>query len=335
MSGDKDQPEATSEAPQTDAAAAPTPSVDAEEASGVSADTASTDTASTAAAAAEPDPDDVDEIDDEPTADAVTVKPPSTLEAVSTEAPPAAPPEPPPAAPPPAAPPAPKPLPPPPVPELPLIRPGPRPPDDGSPISDFPLEPPPASVPRPQYLPPPTTKPLPVVSQIEPDSGLTLGGTKLVLRGENLFRESIVRVGGSLATTVGAVEPREIHVSTPSRPAPGTVDITVQNPGADLVVVERAFRYVPLPSPTIQSVVPNRVAAKGGAEISLEGSGFVAETVVLLDGVEAKAKLVSSTSLEVTTPGGNDGRMVDVTVRNPDGKQEVEVRAFVYDARYD
>ena len=58
-------------------------------------------------------------------------------------------------------------------------------------------------------------------------------------------------------------------------------------------------------------------------------------TEVLLDGIEVTAKVVSGTSIELKTPGGKDGRMVDVMVRNPDGKQDVEVRAFVYDERYD
>ena len=184
-------------------------------------------------------------------------------------------------------------------------------------------------------MPPPTKLPAPVIEEVEPASGFTNGGTRVTLRGDNLFRESIVRVAGSIATTIGAKEPREIQVSTPPRPAPGPVDVSVQNPGADLVVVARAFRYDALPAPTIESIAPNRVAAKGGGEITIEGSGFVEGAVALLDGVPADARVVDAEHIDVTTPGGKDGTMVDVVVRNPDGKQALEVRAFAYDARYD
>lgn len=223
----------------------------------------------------------------------------------------------------------PRPPPPPPMP------PGPPPAGDGNPISSFPLEPPPESVPRPRAVPPPTTLPKAVIEQVEPDHGFTLGGQKVTIAGENLFRESIVRIGGSIAATVGASEPKAIEVSTPPRPGPGPVDVSVQNPGAELVTLPKAFRYEPLPPPAIDSVAPNHVAAKGGSEISITGRGFLSESVVLLDGEAVPTKFVDGSTLEVTTPGGDDGRMVDVTVSNPDGKQDVEVRAFVYDARYD
>lgn len=207
-------------------------------------------------------------------------------------------------------------------------------PDEG-PIGAVPLEPPPESVPRPRPVPPPTRLPEPVIDEVEPANGFTIGGTKITLRGQNLFRESIVRVAGSIATTVGAREPNEIQVTTPPRPAPGPVDVSVQNPGAELVVVDKAFRYDSLPAPTIESVAPNRVAARGGGEISVSGGGFVSGTVVLLDGTPAQVRVVDAQQIDVITPGGRDGVMVDVTVQNPDGKQAVEVRAFAYDARYD
>lgn len=233
------------------------------------------------------------------------------------------------------SPPPPAPSPPPPPAPPPPLAPAPPPPEDGGPISNVPLEPPPESVPRPRPVPPPTKLPAPVIEEVEPATGFTNGGTKVTLRGDNLFRESIVRIAGSIAVTVGAKEPREIQVSTPSRPAPGPVDVSVQNPGADLVVVEKAFRYESLPAPTIESVAPNRVAAKGGAEITVVGGGFVEGVVVLLDGVPAEAKVVDAEHIDVKTPGGKDGSMIDVVVRNPDGKQVLEVRAFAYDARYD
>jgi len=56
---------------------------------------------------------------------------------------------------------------------------------------------------------------------------------------------------------------------------------------------------------------------------------------VLLDGKPAEgAVFVSTTTIDATTPAGEDGRLVDVTVKNPDGQMSVVRRAFVYDRRF-
>ena len=45
-------------------------------------------------------------------------------------------------------------------------------------------------------------------------------------------------------------------------------------------------------------------------------------------------KLVDKTTLEGKTPPGEANKMVDVVVRNPDGKEAVQKRAYLYDPRY-
>ena len=47
------------------------------------------------------------------------------------------------------------------------------------------------------------------------------------------------------------------------------------------------------------------------------------------------ATIVSATTLEVKAPGGEHGKLVDVVVKNPDGKTDMARRAFMYDSRYD
>jgi hypothetical protein len=195
--------------------------------------------------------------------------------------------------------------------------------------------PPPASVPRPAPPTAPKVYPAARVDEIEPPEGSILGETRLTLSGDNLFRYSIVRVDGLIAQTVGAQEPRELRVLTPPRDRPGAVDVVVENPMAEPATVKGGFRYVPLPPPQITSVAPDHVAARGGAEIAIEGRGFVRSSVVLLDGVPAShVRFVSSTSLEVETPGGAHGKLVDVVVKNPDGQSDTARRAFAYDDRY-
>ena len=95
-----------------------------------------------------------------------------------------------------------------------------------------------------------------------------------------------------------------------------------------------AFRYDATPAPTLTSVSPNR-GGTGGCEVTLEGTNFLKETSVLFDGKPVKSvKFISKTTIEVKSPPGDNGKMVDVVVRNPDGKEAVQKRAFMYDSRY-
>jgi len=56
---------------------------------------------------------------------------------------------------------------------------------------------------------------------------------------------------------------------------------------------------------------------------------------VLVDGKPPKTvKFVNATLIELKTPPGDAGQMVDVIVRNPDGKEAAQKRAFLYDPRY-
>ncbi|MCC6522937.1 MAG: IPT/TIG domain-containing protein [Polyangiaceae bacterium] len=194
--------------------------------------------------------------------------------------------------------------------------------------------PPPASVPRPMPAPAVRVLPKPAVDELAPTEGLTVVETRVVLRGKHLYRESIVRFGGVIAMPIGAVEPWELTVLAPSRDKAGPVEVTVQNPGAHVLSLPSAYRYVALPQPQILVVAPHRGAVRGGTEISVSGKHFVAGSVVLVDGVRAKTRFVDAETLEARTPPGKAGAMVAVAVENPDGKRAVTPRAYLYDDRY-
>jgi hypothetical protein len=193
--------------------------------------------------------------------------------------------------------------------------------------------PPPLSVPRPAPYVPPRIVPAARIDDVTPSEGPILGDTRLTIVGEHLYRESIVRVDGQIARTVGASEPHQLKVLTPPRQSPGRVAISIQNPNSEIVTAEGAFHYLPLPPPGIATVAPDHVSTKGG-EVTITGEGFVRETVVLLDNLEARAKLVDASTIDVTVPSGAHGKTVDVVVRNPDGQERMARRAFMYDERY-
>ena len=99
--------------------------------------------------------------------------------------------------------------------------------------------------------------------------------------------------------------------------------------------MKNGFRYAETPAPVITSVSPNAGSVGGGTEMSILGKGFIKEAVVLVDGKPAKnVKLVDDKTIELKTPPGDAGKMADVLVRHPDGKEAVQKRAFLYDPRY-
>ncbi len=80
---------------------------------------------------------------------------------------------------------------------------------------------------------------------------------------------------------------------------------------------------------------PNAGAVGGGTEMTISGKSFLKETAVLVDGKAPKTvKMIDASTIELKTPPGEAGKMVDVIVRNPDGKEAVQKRAFLYDPRY-
>ena len=127
----------------------------------------------------------------------------------------------------------------------------------------------------------------------------------------------------------------QIIVVTPPVKAAGMVDIEVGGSETAPAIMKNAFRYDARPAPLVTSVSPMRGAVAGNTEISISGKNFLAESTVLVGGKPAtKVKLADPATLEAKTPPGKSGEMVDVVVRNPDGKEAVVKRAFLYDERY-
>lgn len=178
-------------------------------------------------------------------------------------------------------------------------------------------------------------RPAPAITSASPSMGPTTGGTRLVIEGINFTRDCQVHVGRELPRDQVVKSATEIHVVTAPRKAAGVVDVEVGAPGVPRAVLKNGFRYDAVPAPTITSVSPNAGAPAGGTELTISGKNFLKDTAVLIDGKAPRAvKLVDAQTLELKMPPGEPGRMVDVVVRNPDGKEATQKRAFLYDPRY-
>lgn len=178
-------------------------------------------------------------------------------------------------------------------------------------------------------------RPAPAVTSVSPAFGPSIGGTKLVIEGQNFTKDSLVYIGRDYPKDIVVKSATEIHVVTAPRKAAGVVDVEVGGPDVPKAVLKNGYRYDAVPAPTITSVSPNRGGVAGGTEITVTGQNLLKETVILVDGKPAKfVKLVDKTTLEGKVPPGEANKMVDVVVRNPDGKEAVQKRAYLYDPRY-
>ncbi|MBK9262416.1 MAG: IPT/TIG domain-containing protein [Polyangiaceae bacterium] len=178
-------------------------------------------------------------------------------------------------------------------------------------------------------------RPAPRVDSVTPRNGPMVGGTKLVIEGEYFDQNCFLRIGGQAPKHVVVRGATMIETIAPPSRTSGFVDVEIGRGDSGVSVAKNAYRYDPSPAPMIESVSPNKGTVDGGTEVAIEGKNFVADSIVLFAGKSVgRVKFVSSTSLEVKSPAGKNGDMVDVVVRNPDGKEATAKRAFMYDARY-
>jgi hypothetical protein len=174
----------------------------------------------------------------------------------------------------------------------------------------------------------------PKITSIDPRSGPTSGGTRVVIEGSDFPKSCSVRFGDEQAKSVAVKDSTRLEVITPATRSAGLIDVVVSSVETGPGVASKGFRYENTPAPTISVVSPQKGTVDGGTELSIEGKNFGEGAVVLVGGLPAKTKRISGSVLEAYTPGGDDGKLVDVAVKNPDGQQAIQKRAFQYDARY-
>lgn len=100
--------------------------------------------------------------------------------------------------------------------------------------------------------------PGPVVTSVTPPSGLTSGGTEILVRGENFAETSTVLVGGQPATGVVVVDTTTLYARVPASASPGAVPVCVQTPQLpEGTCLPGGFTYI-LPEP--MTTVPDSLA---------------------------------------------------------------------------
>ena len=169
----------------------------------------------------------------------------------------------------------------------------------------------------------------PEILFVDPRRGSTAGGTAVTITGRNFLSGAAVEFGQQAATGVVVASDTSITCQTPAQ-GPGTVDVTVTNPGGGSAVFPDGFEYVESSGPLVTGVVPSFGSTEGGEAVTVTGSGFVVGASVTFGGLPAGDIVVDPPgAIHCTTPAHQAG-LVDVTVRNPDNQSDTLAGGFTY-----
>ncbi len=177
----------------------------------------------------------------------------------------------------------------------------------------------------------------PVLSSIDPGIGFATGGNRVTIYGTDLSESGITRVtfGGveSPSVSVYAVGDGtlQINCQVPQH-TPGTVDVTVYNPGGGEATLAGAYIYIPGPPPGIQRLLPDTGPSAGGTPTILTGRFFgeLGAIRVSFGGAEAaEVRRIAADTLFCVVPP-HDAGTVDVTVTNTDGQTGTLKNAYAY-----
>jgi hypothetical protein len=157
------------------------------------------------------------------------------------------------------------------------------------------------------YVAPPT------VTNVNPDTGPTTGGTSVTLNGTNLNGVTVVDFGSNPATGV-TCSATACFVTAPAGVA-GTVDVSVTTPGGTSAT-SPADHYTYVAPPTVTNVNPNAGPLTAGTSVTITGTNFTGATAVDFGSNPATGVTCTATSCTVTAPAPAPAGVgiVDVTV---------------------
>lgn len=164
------------------------------------------------------------------------------------------------------------------------------------------------------------------ISGCDPNVGPIHGGTRVEVKGEGFMWGSKVIFGSSLGIDPIVQNNTTIFVTSPPHP-PGLVDVKVERSDGKVTVLKNGFYYKT--DVLVKAITPNRGPTTGGIPITVEGAGFMKDTVLIIGGhLAMDVRVLDSETLVAITPPGIAGPR-DVTVVNNLGVATLK-KGFVY-----
>jgi hypothetical protein len=149
-----------------------------------------------------------------------------------------------------------------------------------------------------------TNAPAPTLTSISPNSGLIDTAVSVFLTGTGFAPNSMVLLNGSsIATTYESPTALLVTIPASSIASPGAVNLSVTTPapGGGTSAALPFTAYNP-PAPTLTYIYPNAGPIHTSANLTLNGTGFTANSTVALNGTGITATYVSATELTVALP---------------------------------
>jgi hypothetical protein len=175
----------------------------------------------------------------------------------------------------------------------------------------------------------------PEVTSVEPSHGPPTGGTEVTIIGSSLEMPVAVTFNDVAATNLQFIHSRALTaVTPPGTPGPATVALIFAD--GSVVTIPDAFTYdgevlstaeLPL---TITAITPESGPTTGGTQLTIQGTNFVPEAVLLIDGQPAlNLTYLGESLLTATTPPGAAG-VAEVILNTGDGRSTDYPPGFTY-----
>lgn len=151
-------------------------------------------------------------------------------------------------------------------------------------------------------------RPVPTILSATPDSGSVEGGTVVLLEGASLVDSDELECHFGNAQVSGIwVSSTIIQCVAPARPEQGTVHLVVSSRPGQLLFGGVDFRYYV--RPLVQGVSPPHGPVRGGAEVSIHGTGFwfAGDLLVRFGSTDVPATFISSSELRCVVPASSPG----------------------------
>lgn len=167
----------------------------------------------------------------------------------------------------------------------------------------------------------------PVILSLDPPRGSPVGGDSITLTGTGFSRDSAVYFGEVPSTEVYFINTKTLLVVTPPH-TPGLVDVRVLLPSGLGAKLADGFLYAM--EHAIHSITPGSGPVEGGTRVTVRGTGFLDDTVILVgQRTLINQQVVDSNTIIGLTPPGSVGGAVDVYSMNLAGKASLK-KSFIF-----
>ena len=179
---------------------------------------------------------------------------------------------------------------------------------------------------------------LPVITTTFPTIGSSVGGTEIVLTGDNFLSGLAVRINGVTQNTVTIESANVLRITSEAGTPGGPFTLVVENSGGGTAT--SAFAYIASADPDLQTVSPPNGTDLGGETLRLVGTGFTASTQITFDAdpetgaggtPAATVTFIDANNLDVETPAHGAGA-VSILATNSTGQANLVSAAFTFDS---